>query len=113
MVETEIKGETPPLIEAAVNLDWMQEAFQPPVDAEERARGSIRGNSLRVADSRIPPLIEMAKVLMVKFYKYGDGVGLDADLCEILNGLADPSKLLPDFSIVIGLGALTASNWRY
>ena len=84
----------------------MQEVFQPPVAAEQRARRCIRANHLRVADERIAALVELVKAIRIKFNQnYWTGIGLDADLSEILIGLDDPSNLRTQLALVRGYGA--------
>ena len=86
----------------------MQEEFQPPLDAEERARRCIRANNHRVPEERITALIELVKALRVKYIQnYRAGVGLDGDLSEILKDLDDLSNLRPQLAIVRGYGAYT------
>ena len=64
------------LLEVGVVADWMQQGFQPPADAEQRARRGIRANGLSDADGRFRALFELVKALRVKFYqniRSGDG----------------------------------------
>ena len=94
------------LLQSGVERHWMQEEFQPPLNAEQRARRCIRANNHRVADERITALIELGKVLRVKFIQnYRAVVGLDGDLSEIMKGLDDPSNLCTQLAIVRGYGA--------
>ena len=66
----------------------MHPDFQPPVDAEERARRCIRANGLTLADTRITALINLVKALRIKFIQnIRAGAGL------ILKEVPDPSNL--------------------
>ena len=80
----------------------MQAGFQPPADAEKRARRCIRANGLSVADERITALVEMVKDLRVKFYQnIRAGGGL------IVKELDDPCNLRPQLAVVRGFGSYT------
>ena len=73
----------------------MKEEFQPPLDAEQRARRCIRANNHRIAHERITALIELVKALGVKFIqKYRAGVGLDGDVSEIFEKARPPLQSL-------------------
>ena len=77
----------------------MHADFQPPVDAEQRARRCIPVNGLTIADGRITALVELVKSLRVKFYQnIRAGAGL------ILKEVDDPSNLRPQLATVEGFG---------
>ena len=64
-----------------VELDWIQEDFQAPLDEEQRAPRCSRAKCRRFADERIKALIELVKALRVKFNQNNRvRVGLDVDL---------------------------------
>ena len=78
----------------------MQAGFQPPADAEQRARRCIRANGLSVAEERITALVELVKSLRGKFYpNIRAGAGL------ILKQVEDPSNLRPQLATVRGFGS--------
>ena len=78
----------------------MKADFQPPADAEQRARRCIRANGLSVVDGRITALVELVKALRVKFYQnIRAGAGL------ILKEVDDPSNLRPQLATVRGFGS--------
>ena len=80
----------------------MQADFHPPLDALQRARRCSRANGLTLADGRISALIELVKVLRVKFIQnIRAGAGL------ILKEVADSSNLRPQLATIKGFGAFS------
>ena len=80
----------------------MQAGFQPPVDALQRARRCIRANGLTLADGRISALIELVKVLRLRFIQ-----NIRARAGLILKEVPDPSNLRPQLATIKGFGAFS------
>ena len=76
----------------------MHADIQPAVDAEQRARRSIRANGLNVVDGRITELVELVKALRVKFYQ-----NIRAAAGLILKEVAD-SNLRPQLATIRWFG---------